>query len=330
MTCASRPARPGALHCGANRPLGRLPQGAGGIALCVANDLPARRVRRLGGDPGQLQCHCVGERCVTAGVGEKDGVQRRDPGKALVDRQPLDRGLRRPVPLLLVPAPAENPVAGLGVSYGDLDHGDDLVPVGGPGQVERHLGESEVGEVAVAFDESGNRQPAVQVDDLGRLSHVRGDFLVASHRDDSIAGHRDGLGFGNRIVHSDDPSVPEYQVGRREYRGHRRGSARHQQTHHPDRAKKLRGSFPVHRSRLSRFAALPGRSGRHPAGDDDLPRTGLLDWGDVTRSRTPGDAARDVSASPAAWPGTVPPGRRSAPARSSRWCHRSSPRRGCR
>ena len=239
-----RPKRPGSFDRRIDRLLGRFTERTGRIAVRVVKDLSARGVSGQTSDASQLQRQCIGERRVSAGVGEEHRVQGGDPRQARVDRQSLDGGSRRPVPLLLMPSPTENPLTGLRISSRVRDHGDDLFPVRGPGEIECQHGPSEVGEVTVAFDEPGNRQLALEVDHLGRLAHVLPDLPVASHRDDAIAGHGDRLGFGKRLVHGDDLSVAEHEVCRR-------GCTGREQADGPHQSKTLQSTSPVHWSRAS-------------------------------------------------------------------------------
>ena len=100
----------------------------------VLNGLPPREVRIL-----QLRYGLRGGRAYTLEeVGRKMGVTRERVRQ--IEAQALSR---------------------LG------HHGDDLIPAFGSTQIDLHLGVSQPHEVAVAFDEAGNRQLASQVDDLG-------------------------------------------------------------------------------------------------------------------------------------------------------------------
>ena len=54
--------------------------------------------------------------------------------------QSQDGPLRHLVPLLLVPTPAPDQLAGRGIPHQGAHHGDDLAPVGDAHQVELHVG----------------------------------------------------------------------------------------------------------------------------------------------------------------------------------------------
>ncbi len=79
-----------------------------------------------------------------------------------------------------MPAAADDPFAGLGPLGGAGDLGHDLVPGAGFAQIEAEPVFADAGEVAVAFDESGNGELAVQVDDLGLRADPLGGIGVAA------------------------------------------------------------------------------------------------------------------------------------------------------
>ena len=66
-----------------------------------------------------------------------------------------------------MPAAADDPLAGLGLFDGAGHLGHDVVPGAGFAQVEAHAKFADAGEVSVAFDEAGNGEHAVEVDDFG-------------------------------------------------------------------------------------------------------------------------------------------------------------------
>ena len=176
----------------ADEALGRLEEGADGLPRGVADDLAAFGVGRRRRDLRQLHGLGVGERRMAAGVGQEDRVVRARFTEGGVKGQAVDVGLGHAVPLVLVPAPAEDPVAGLGRGCGLGDQGDDLVPGAGLGQVEDHLGGAEAGEVAVALDEAGDGQGAAEVDDLGAVADVAGIALrLGAEGGDAVAADGD-------------------------------------------------------------------------------------------------------------------------------------------
>ena len=133
-----------------SRPIGR-PAGSFRISPPAGFAVVARDVR-------QLHRLRVDEGGVAAGVRQHHRVVRRHLAQRIVERKALDVRLRHAAPLLLVPAAPENPLAGLRLLRRGRDHRDDLVPVLDVHQVERHLRLAEAHEVAVAFDQAGDRR----------------------------------------------------------------------------------------------------------------------------------------------------------------------------
>ena len=66
-----------------------------------------------------------------------------------------------------MPAAAFDPVARLGLFDGARHLRDNLVPGSRFAQVQAHAEFADAGEVAVAFNEAGNGEHAMQVDDFG-------------------------------------------------------------------------------------------------------------------------------------------------------------------
>src|SRR5580704_12384636 len=102
-------------------------------------------------------------------------------------------GRRLDVPLLLMPAAADDPIAGLRFFHRGRYHGDDLIPALRVAQVEIHFHLSDTGEVTMAFDEPRNRQMTVEIDHLRGWLHLRGDLFVGARRHNSPARDRDCL-----------------------------------------------------------------------------------------------------------------------------------------
>src|SRR5580658_7861973 len=102
------------------------------------------------------------------------------------------------VPLGLMPAAANDPFAGLGLldSAGHL--GDDLVPGAGFAQVQTQAVFADAGEVPVAFDETGDGELAMQVDDLGLWADPFGGVGIAAQRRDFVAADGNRLDSGLR------------------------------------------------------------------------------------------------------------------------------------
>ncbi len=203
----------------ADEALGRFEEGADGAALGVTDDLAAGRIGRRPGDLGELHGLGVGQGGVAAGVGQEDGIVRRRPAEGVVDGQAVDAGLGDGIPLVLVPAPAEDPVAGLGLFGGLRDEGHDLVPGPGLGQIEDHLGGAEAREVAVALDKSGDGQGPAEIEDLGPFAHEALVAVLAAAQggDAAFAGGQPG-GCRDLVVHGHDLGVHEDEVDGRDGR----------------------------------------------------------------------------------------------------------------
>src|SRR5262249_30977199 len=84
------------------------------------------------------------------------------------------------LPLLLVPAAAEDPFAGGRLADGGGDLRDDVVPGLRRAQVEHALRLAEGDEVAVALDEARDGQAALQADDASVLADELADLAVGA------------------------------------------------------------------------------------------------------------------------------------------------------
>ena len=116
-------------------------------------------------------------------------------------------------PLGLVPAAADDPFAGFGLLDGAAHLGHDVVPGAGFAQIEAHAEFAHAGEVSVAFDEAGNGQHAVEVDDFGVGTDPLGGSAVCAERGDFAGADGDRLRGGRAGVHGDDFPVAEDEVG---------------------------------------------------------------------------------------------------------------------
>src|SRR5687768_2756343 len=65
----------------------------------------------------------------------------------------------------------------------------------------------------VTLDETGNGQPALQVDDLGAVADQPIDLGVRSNREDGRPAHGNGFRFGARRIDGDDAAVAEDEGG---------------------------------------------------------------------------------------------------------------------
>jgi len=209
----------------------RLTEQAGRLAVCVAHEGPALRVRRVLRDSRHVERAVVGECRVSARVSEQHGVVGRDGAQRVVQRHAIDIGLGRLAPLLLVPAAPQDPLARLGRFRRLGHHRHDVVPRLGLREVEAQLRHSKTHEVTVPLDEPGDQQAPVEFDDLCRLADQRGYLFVASDRDDLVAAHRDGRGDASGVVDCRDLAAAQHEIGL--FRGNAWGSresARHHRT----------------------------------------------------------------------------------------------------
>ncbi len=184
------------------------------VAGLVADDVPSRRIRCRGGDPGQLHCLRIRVGGVSAGVCEKHGVIGRHAGEGPVQGKALDIGRRTRHPLFLVPPPSQYPLTGGRFLRCGAHQGDDLVPGLRTHKLQLHFCLADAPQMGVAFDEAGNGKTAVQVDHTGRGAHVGLDVVLAPDCRDSISAYRDGLSDGAPLVDGRDAPVAQHQVGR--------------------------------------------------------------------------------------------------------------------
>ena len=127
--------------------------------------------------------------------------------------KPSTFGVGRLGPLGLVPAAADDPLAGLGLLDGAADLGHDVVPGAGFAQIEAHAEFADAGEVSVAFDEAGNGEHAVEIDDLGVGADPLGGGAVCAERGDFAGADGDRLRGRRAGAHGDDLAVAQDEVG---------------------------------------------------------------------------------------------------------------------
>src|SRR5438874_13671668 len=73
--------------------------------------------------------------------------------------------------------------------------------------------------MGVPVDQSGHRQRALEIDDLGRRADVRLDLGRRADRDDRVAAYRDRLRHRSRFVYGDDFAALQDEVGRSDRSG---------------------------------------------------------------------------------------------------------------
>jgi hypothetical protein len=108
-----------------------------------------------------------------------------------------------------MPAAALDPLAWFRLLRGGRHHRHDLVPVRHVHEIERHLRQAEVHEVAMAFDQSRNRELTGEIDHRGAGSDVALNLGVAADGRNAIAAHRDRLRLRHRIVDGHDLAVAQ-------------------------------------------------------------------------------------------------------------------------
>ena len=139
---------------------------------------------------------------------EYNRVVGRDGAQRIVKRKPLDTRFRRGNPFVLMPAATSHQLARPG-SLGRIgDQRHDLVPADGTREVELQLRVAQPEQVPMPLDESGDRQRAIEVDDLGLVTDVALQLGESPHRDDAIAHHRNRLRLGLHRIDGDDGAVP--------------------------------------------------------------------------------------------------------------------------
>ena len=215
----------------ADERLRALVEQAARVAVSVLENFSTQGVGRRFRDLSSLHRQRVGEPGVSACVGEPHRIVRRHAAQRVVQRKAFDVGRRDFRPLLLVPAAAEDPLAGPRGLRRFRHHADDVVPVlrGGELQVARRF--ADAGEVHVRIDEPGRGERALQVDHAGVRADVRLNVLIGTEGDDRVAADRHRLRLRPRIVDGDDRPAAQHEVGRRDggrrlQRGRRRGARR--------------------------------------------------------------------------------------------------------
>ena len=181
---------------------------AGGRAVVVAQDLPARGGRGIARDPGGLERRGVGEAFVSVQPVDPNGVVRRDG----VD--PVVPGERRAPPQRVIPVAAEDPFAGPEPGGVVLDAAHELLRRGGVAQVDRCQLEPTPDEMRVAVGEARRDETAARVDHLGAAADVALQRGAVAHRENRPAAHRHParLGVAGREA-GPDQAVGDEQIG---------------------------------------------------------------------------------------------------------------------
>jgi hypothetical protein len=106
-----------------------------------------------------------------------------------------------------MPTITNDPLARRGPFYLLRNELDDFFPGARRAQVERQACLAKGQQVAVPFDESGDREAAAQLDDTGPGPDQRFDFGVGPDGDDAATEHEIG---GHRLGGMDRLRTPEY------------------------------------------------------------------------------------------------------------------------
>ena len=193
---------------------------AGRFAAGVAVDGAAGRVGRVAVDAGQAQRGRVDPRRMAIDPAQHDRA---------IGRHRVELPAGRPGgawPPGLVPAAAQKPALALG--RGGLGHlGGAGGGVGQAAHVDLGQGLADAVEVGVAVDQAGNRDPAVEVDDLRPLPREGQCGAVVAHQHDPSVGdgQRRGAWFRLGLQHGHHPPTVEDEVdGRGGIDGRREGA----------------------------------------------------------------------------------------------------------
>ena len=125
-----------------------------------------------------------------------------------------------------MPTTSENPFTGAGFLRRITNHLDDVGPALGVGELEVARRFADAGEMHVRIDETGGRQPALEIDH----ARVRTDqwlhVLVRSNRDNGVAVHRQRLRLWACVVDRHNSAATQNKV-----RGSRRGARLRERRH---------------------------------------------------------------------------------------------------
>ena len=202
-------------HAGAEEAQRRLLKEACGLATFLAADHASRRVRRFGGDAGALEGRGVGDSEMARDVRYVDwSAGGRAVEVVAGGMTPFGHEGR-------VIAAADDPVAVGGVVVGEaLEFGDEAVdivhrPDRWRGQVGETEARSDLGQVAVAIDETGEHRMVAELRNGGIRAAQGENVALSSRREHAAAG--DSHGFHAWIVglHREDRTAREDPVGER-------------------------------------------------------------------------------------------------------------------
>src|SRR5437016_817365 len=113
-----------------------------------------------------------------------------------------------------MPPAADDPFPGLRLFDGARHLIDNFVPRPRLAQIEPHAKFADAGEVSMPFDESGNGEHAVKVDDLGVGPDPLRRLVIRAERRYSVTAHRYGLCHRPRGTHRYYLAVAQDQIRR--------------------------------------------------------------------------------------------------------------------
>ena len=192
---------------------GPFPQHPDGVAIRVPDDLTTRRIFAITRNAGGLHRLRVDEDTVAARVAQEYRVFWAHGAQAVMGGKSFDIRGRAAVPFVLVPASPDDPLARLHFGHGFFDHADDVVPVLRVAKVELDERGAVAHPVSVAFDEAGNRELAVEVDNSCVITDIGFDFLVGAECYNLVPAGRKRLGLRHGRVDGDDFPAQQNEVG---------------------------------------------------------------------------------------------------------------------
>jgi hypothetical protein len=120
------------------RELRRLPKEARWVSFAVADNEAPFWVRGVGIDASRLEGQSIRETPMSAGMREEDRVGRANLTQAMVRGDPVVCLGRGRIPTLLVPSATRDPHTGLCSGSGLSHNRNDLLPGGGPREIQDH------------------------------------------------------------------------------------------------------------------------------------------------------------------------------------------------
>ena len=184
---------------------GRVGDAALELPGLVLQILAALGVGGVLGDAGQLKGHGVDPAHVAVRPGQEDRVVGGHGVQLLLG------GIGGVLPHAVQPAPAANPLAGLGLGHLGGHSGQDVL-LGLPEGVDLQQALTQAVDVHVALDEAGHDGLAPQVHDLGAGADIGLHAGLVAHVDQPVALDGNGAGGGEVLVNRIDVAVAVHAV----------------------------------------------------------------------------------------------------------------------